>query len=139
VPSEIRHRPFGAVGSYNPAPVVCGLAVDKTAAPLLRAVILTAGGVIAEIGERGAVQIPKDPLRPSHVSGGRSNYVVSREMSSLLYALVVSSPARHAFEPAWKIVSRNHHDYNAGHDPHDAMRTLIRSNDAAQGMLALSS
>ena len=59
--------------------------------------------------------------------------------SSLLYALAASSPARHAFEPAWKIISRNHHDYNAGHDPDDAMRTLIRSNDAAQGMLAPSS
>ena len=33
---------------------------SPTAAPLLDAVVLTAGGVITEIGERGAVQVPKD-------------------------------------------------------------------------------
>jgi imidazolonepropionase-like amidohydrolase len=33
---------------------------SPTAAPLLDAVVLTAGGVITEIGGRGAVQVPKD-------------------------------------------------------------------------------
>jgi imidazolonepropionase-like amidohydrolase len=33
---------------------------SPTAAPLLDAVVLTAGGVITEIGERGAVQVPRD-------------------------------------------------------------------------------
>jgi imidazolonepropionase-like amidohydrolase len=33
---------------------------SPSAAPLLNAVVLTAGGVITEIGERGAVQVPKD-------------------------------------------------------------------------------
>jgi imidazolonepropionase-like amidohydrolase len=33
---------------------------SPTAAPLPDAVVLTAGGVITEIGERGAIQIPKD-------------------------------------------------------------------------------
>ena len=33
---------------------------SPSAAPLLNAVVLTAGGVITEIGERGAVHVPKD-------------------------------------------------------------------------------
>jgi len=45
-------RPLALVGAkVYPSP---------TAAPLLDAVVLIAGGIITEVGERGAVQVPKD-------------------------------------------------------------------------------
>jgi imidazolonepropionase-like amidohydrolase len=60
---------------------------SPTAAPLPDAVVLTAGGVITEIGERGAVQVPKD----ARVIDCTGNTVVAGFWNSHV----------HFTEPAW--------------------------------------